>query len=283
MKTIIAATDFSTPGNNAVDYALELTKVFNCRLILVHAFSVSPPVYLIEEPYVNFEQGPQDDRITEERKIELEKLEALKDKLCSKHDHEFNISCITRMGPPEEVIEQIGMEENADFIVVGIIGEAGLVKQHFIGSTAISVARNEFVPTFIIPENLRFSPIRKISFACEIAETERTDLLFHAQHYGTLFDAELEIVTVESEEDLVEAVKEERDDFVEGQLTQVKHSITHLEGKRIARKLEDYFWDHPTDLILLSPKKHPIFHHLFNSSVTTGLAFNARTPILTIK
>ena len=45
MDTILVPTDFSAPANNAVNYAVELAKFFDAKLVLVNAYAIPPASY----------------------------------------------------------------------------------------------------------------------------------------------------------------------------------------------------------------------------------------------
>ena len=151
-----------------------------------------------------------------------------------------------------------------------------------IGSTAVKVARQIEVPTFIIPENIKYHRIHHISFACDMEKTERTALVYIAKYFSKMFDAELEIINIEKPAEEITEEKAATNVFIEKKLETVQHKTVFVTGNDTAKELENYFKSHPTDVIMLNPKKHNIFHYLFNESVTKELAFHINKPILTI-
>lgn len=56
MKTILAATDYSKTSLNAVDYAINLAKFKQSKVVLFHAYH--PPIITSDVPisYVDFEK-----------------------------------------------------------------------------------------------------------------------------------------------------------------------------------------------------------------------------------
>jgi nucleotide-binding universal stress UspA family protein len=272
METIIVPTDFSPVAHNALEYALHLTEYFHARIILLNGFHpFLPPNYRAELSY---------DISSLQKQATLKKLLLLKQEINKEHSEKYDIECITELGFSFEVITQVAKSENADLIVMGITGEAGVLKKQVIGSTAIDVARNQNLPAFIIPENVKYKPIRKISFACDLEKIEETTLLYKAKVFSKIFDAELEIVNVSKHKDLVPA---HASNFIEQNLQSIKHRTVLIEGEEsVTEQLEKYYRSHETDLIVLSPKKHSLFHNLFNHSVTKEMAFNSRVPLLTI-
>jgi nucleotide-binding universal stress UspA family protein len=272
MDTILAPTDFSPAANNAVNYAAELAKFFDAKLVLINAYSMPP---------VNYEAGFALDIVASLQKASQEQLEALKKQLLQKNQF-LKIECEVEMGIPYDVIQDAVKKYNTDLIVMGIVGEAGKIKEHVIGSSAVRVARHIETPTFIIPENVRYHKIHHISFACDLEKTEETVLVYIAKYFSKMFDADLEIVNVERPQEELNAEKSKTSVFIEKKLETINHKTVYITENKVAKGLEDYFESHPTDVIMLNPKKHNLFHNLFNESVTKELAFHVKQPILSI-
>jgi nucleotide-binding universal stress UspA family protein len=186
METILVPTDFSPAANNATDYAVELAKFFNAKLILVTAYPI---------PSQNFDT---------------------------------------------------------------------------------------MFPTLIIPEKVTYHPIRRISFACDMEKTEETALISIAKYFSKIFKAELEIVNIERPEEEVSYEKSRTSVFIEKKLEGTSHKIIYVTENNVAKGLEDYYDSHLSDIIIVSPKKHTFFHHLFKENITNELAFNEHIPILAI-
>lgn len=273
METIVVPTDFSPVSNNAADYAAQLARFFSARLVLVNAYPFPP---------ANYEMGFSLPVVSAIRESSEERLEQLKSELHARHGLEFGISWVAEMGAPYDVIDSVSRQENADLIVMGITGEAGALKEHMMGSTAIKVARNIRIPAFIIPGHVKYQPIHKISFACDLDKTEETNLVYVARYFSKIFDAELEIVNVERPEEEITVEKARTNFFVERKLEQVTHRTVFITGKKVGKELEDYFALHQTDVVMLSPKKHGAFYYLFHENVTRELAFHLQVPILAI-
>lgn len=272
MKTIIAPTDFSPSANNAVDYAVELAKLFSARIVLVNAFPI---------PESHYEMGGSFELMSTLKDVSMENLNQLKEKI-QMTNPDIVIDCVSDMGHPYGVIDTVAVQKKADLIVMGIVGEAGIMKERLMGSTAIEIARNQEVPTFIIPENVKYHEVSRISFACDLKKTEKTDLIYVAKYFAEQFHAELEIVNVDNPDEEVTFDKAVTNLFIERKLENIKHDTMHISGKKVDKELEDYFDSHETDVVLVNPRKHNIFYYLFNKSITKELAFHSHKPILAI-
>jgi nucleotide-binding universal stress UspA family protein len=273
METILVPTDFSPAAKNAAGYAVELAKFFDAKLILVNAFAV---------PIANTDTMFPLDVVMPLHTVALKNLESFKSELFLQKDDKIDIECIAEMGSAYDVINLVSKKHSADLIVMGITNEAGLIKEHFIGSSAVKVARNIEIPTFIIPEKVKYQPIHHISFACDMEKTGQISLINIVKSFCKIFDAELEIVNVEGLEEEVSYEKARTSVYIEKKLEAVKHKIVYVSENKVAKGLEDYLESMPTDLLIINPKKHNILHTLFKENVTNELAFHVHVPILAI-
>lgn len=273
MDTIIIPTDFSPAANNAADYAMELAKFFDCKIILLNVYPI---------PTASYEVPFQSESITVLQNVAETGLYHLRRNLIAKYGTGTEIEYYSDMGDPYAVINKHAKSLKADMIVMGIVGEAGKFKEHLIGSTAVSVARKQEIPSFIIPEGVKYQRIHKISFACDLDRTEETDLVYVAKFFCKVFDAKLEIVNVEGGHEELVNNRVRTMNYLEDRLRTVEHQTVHLSGSDVARSLEDHYKKHPCDVIMLNPKRHNIFYNLFHESITNKLAFHAHVPILSI-
>ncbi|HTA61475.1 MAG TPA: universal stress protein [Bacteroidia bacterium] len=273
METILVPTDFSPAAKNAAEYAVELAKFFDARLVLVNAFPA---------PSANLDTMFPVDAVTSMQHIASGNLEALKRELLLHYGDDIDIECNAEMGSVYDVVDLNSKKYEADLIVMGIIEEAGVIREHILGSSAVKVARNIGIPTFIIPEKVKYQPIKHISFACDMEKTEQTALISIVKYFSEIFKAELEIINIEGLKEEVSYEKARTSVFIEKKLESVKHQTVYIAEERIAKGLEIYFESHPTDLLITNPKKHNVFHNLFKENVTNELAFHLHLPILAI-
>ncbi|HWY37223.1 MAG TPA: universal stress protein [Bacteroidia bacterium] len=273
METILIATDFSPAAANATEYGIELAKFFDAKIVLVNSYPV-PPVGYEGNNTMQMIQALQDSSSIA--------LENLKKQIIAKYQRDFEIECFSDMGFPGDVIAEAAKKYHADLIVMGIIGEAGKIKEHVIGSSSVKVAQHSTVPTFIIPEGVNYHRIRKIAFVCDMDKTEEGYMVYIAKYFGNVFGAELEVVNVEPPQGEMSEAKARTTQFIEKKLEVIKHKTVYVTDNDVAHGLENYFKTHPSDIVMVNPKKHNIFHNLFNESTTKELAFHLHVPLLAI-
>jgi nucleotide-binding universal stress UspA family protein len=273
METILIATDFSPASINAADYALELAKYFDSKLILLNAYPF---------PSANYDTGLPTEIVSALHKTSEDGLKEIKERLIKNGGEGLNMECLSVMGGTMDVIEEECKQKKVNLVVMGIVGEAGKIKEHIIGSTSLRAARHLQVPLFVIPNGIKYKRIHKLSFACDMDHTEEASTVYSAKYFAKMFDAELEVISIENPEKERSIEKAASIEFVEDTLEFVKHKTFLLADKDAAAGLSDHYSNYPSDVIILNPKKHNVFQTLFGTSVTKKLIFHSKTPLLVI-
>ncbi len=269
MKTLLVATDFSPAATNAVNYAMELTKYFNAKLVLLNAYQVPLGGYDSLQP-LEMMSVLQDSSNTA--------LQKLKEEVITKMGYDPGIEVVSGVGPLLPLLKETCEKHGAELLVMGIVGEAGKIKEHLIGSTAVEVAKDLQVPLFIIPEKCNYSPIHKIAYACDLQNLEDSVLL-HARSFSEAFKASMEVITVKTSAAMVD---EKAKQVLEERLKTISHKALELEDNNVAETLMIYSQLNQPDLLLLNPKKHSLFHKILHESVTKKVAFHSNVPVLII-
>src|ERR1700751_2788397 len=104
MDTILVPTDFSPAADNAVEYAVELAKHFNARIILVHAFSF---------PVASYEAGVSLQTHSLLRETAEDNLEITRREIYMKYQFDYDVECVAEMGPPLDIIKIVSEREHA--------------------------------------------------------------------------------------------------------------------------------------------------------------------------
>ena len=156
MRTLIAATDFSPSSINAVNYAADMAKAINAKLILFNAVPVPAAFSEIPVPEATLE-----DMLTEAG----QELDTLKDKLVLRTTGKVDISTEVLMGSFADKIDEISDKCNPFAIVMGIV-EGKPIERFLMGSNTFYAIGKNSNPILIIPEKASFRPINKIGLAC---------------------------------------------------------------------------------------------------------------------
>ncbi|WP_317897871.1 universal stress protein [Aurantibacillus circumpalustris] len=273
METLLIATDFSNSAKNASYYAADLAKYFSAKLVLVNAVNL---------PLGGFDSVQPLEMLSVLKTSAEGALKILKKELIERIGYDPDIICVAEAGSVFEVVSDAATKYSAELIIMGIVGEANKLKEKFIGSSVLSVARDSDLPLFVIPENARYQPIKTISFACDLDHIKDSTLIYSARYFATIFNAELEIVSVSAQGNDSADEKSESIQFIDEHLKNVKHKNVFVKDDSAGEALEYYLKFHKTNMLMIHPKKHKLFESLFEGSVTKHLIFSSETPLLII-
>lgn len=272
MKNIVAAVDFSTTSKNAMEYAANLARYFNAKLILFHAYHI--PVLNAEAGYIP--------PLYDTKQVAEEEVKAWVSELKSRFQ-EVEMDHIIALGLAADIIEEVALENSCDLIVMGLADKNSMVKEHLVGSVATQVAQKSKVPVLIVPESIKYSKIKKISYACDFDKNlESTEVLTLVKYFCSLLNADLQVLNVMKPQEEISIEKARTDSYVEEKLHTTKHDTFFIYENEVDKGLIEFMQHHQTDMLIMSPKKHNFFHDLFIESNTKKLAFHAHIPVLTI-
>jgi nucleotide-binding universal stress UspA family protein len=140
---VLVPTDFSQTARHALEVAQQVaTSMGPARLVLAHAYYV--PVEI--EVLIATERGGDGgllDRMSDAAAEELERI------LENLQEAGVSVEYAARHGSPEQVIEELAKEFNADLIVMGTHGRSGL-RRALMGSVAEHVVRTAECPVLTV-------------------------------------------------------------------------------------------------------------------------------------
>jgi nucleotide-binding universal stress UspA family protein len=142
IERILAATDFSVPGNDAVTCAVDLTRAEGASLLIAHVVS---PVAVA--PRWRSYVGDVDEENASRARARLEDLSR---RLFSESASHVPIELVVRVGRPADGIAEIAQQHHSHVIVLGIVGENRDLA-HRPGSIAYRVLCQARVPVLVVP------------------------------------------------------------------------------------------------------------------------------------
>lgn len=130
---ILIPTDFSRVCDNAVHHGVELAKVLDCKVCLLHVVNNSGKKTGL------FSKGTGAFTI-------LKKLNAIKAKYDAECDIEFDV--LVKNGVLLQVIDEVAIDRKACLMIVGTHGKQGF--QQYFGSHALKIAVEAPCPVIIV-------------------------------------------------------------------------------------------------------------------------------------
>jgi nucleotide-binding universal stress UspA family protein len=156
MKSILVATDYSAPADNAVVFAAQLAEASQAELILFNVFKMG---IHSSNAIASLEAIEHKRQKSEARLSEL--AEALRSELhCSVRYVQGKDDTITSL-------KQYTDEHPVDLVVMGI--ESNLVEYKLFGNTTTEAIRLMSFPLLVVPNDIEYEGLRTILFAAEAA------------------------------------------------------------------------------------------------------------------
>lgn len=265
-KTILVPEDFSEVSENSLDYAIELAKYINARIVLLHAYTSS----LTEKSGENF---------AKEYETECKKLLSSANKIKRTGLIEYELVC--KDGSLTNEIVEAAEETDADFIVMGTGAEGGLVKS-ILGSNTIKLMEKIKRPVLAVPEGMPFRKIGNITFTTDFKKTD-LGILSNLLSIARPYTAQINILHVCDETQSAESEKEEMEKYV-SKITEALDynnlSFQIISGKDIEKELIDYVNEDRTDLLVMSTHHRSLFDRIFGHSISHDMVYHALIPTL---
>lgn len=271
MKTILVPTDYSDIATNATQYAVELAKFSNAKLILMHAYQVPIPTGESALLLVS----PQD--LQNENEKRIKKLEK---SLTEKTKGKIKIESIIRVGFTVEEIDHVIKEKHADLVVMGVTGEK--ISEVLIGSHTSSLMTKTQTPILVVPKDAKFKEIRKIVLAYNYNEKVNKPAIEKIKNFAKLFNAKILVLDVEKPVTIPMYENTAAGESLEKALKDTDHAMFFSSAEHIEDGINSFADEHKCDWVAMIPHKHTILSRLFKKSNTKRMAFHSHIPLLSI-
>lgn len=271
MKTILVPVDFSQACDNALDYALKFAQKAKLQ---IHLLNVYDYAFVLTEPYV---WVPSSEELVKEN---LQRLEAIRDKILQQFDEQLTVKCHCEPGTVIDTVNAFAEKHQVDLIIMGMQG-GGFVSEKIIGSTTTSLMRKSVCPVLGVGKEVKFDMPDRIVLAVDYQDANYMNILKPLKDLIAIFHAHLYVLyvvepAVKLEEEIVSGVQIIR--ALEG-IPYTEHTLAHEE---VASAINQFVEDKLINMAVIVPRKHSFFHSLFHESNTKKLAFHANIPLLAL-
>ncbi len=278
MKNILFPTDFSPNADNALNFAVEITRKIKGNLILFHAYSVQ----LIDpnmpaEIYLSAYQ--------EEEKSAKESLEELSKKIVDSNKDEngknlFGTEAVVTQGlVVDEVLSMIN-EFKIDLVVLGTHGSSGITEL-ILGSNTASIIEKATVPVLAVPHDAEFSDIKNIVYAYDDIKSGLPSFNW-LLGFAELYDSEITLLhIIESKKNTLELNKQEFEKIKQS----VGYDKIRLElvvEENVLEGINDYINSNDVDILVMAIRKRTLLDKIFNRSLTKKMAYHTKIPLLAL-
>jgi nucleotide-binding universal stress UspA family protein len=275
LQNILVPLDFSNDSVNSLIYAIDLAKIFNATITVLHSYHVNTPVSdaaLMPVPAAGMYIQALDESIRGEAE---EKFKALEKR------HLFtspkDLCFILRSGITKDNILEVSKEKKINLIVMS--KEDHPAEFNLFGTHTTHLIDHTSVPILLIPDNVRLKQLSKILLCWDNKPLGHgTDLLVQLAAH---FESTIEAFNVEKEEQ-----KENDEKILQLYLDHLFKNIYHYQYKIQTKNtgeaiLEEIEIEH-IDLIVLSPRHHSLLQKIFKGSVTKKMILKSNVPVLVL-
>ena len=276
MKTILVPTDFTDTAYNAALYALGLAKEMGTtRVVLYHAYELIVPVPDVPSIIPMIE--PEDLKLSSHTGLRLlyAKLEPLVPAgvvLSTRSENQLLAS----------YIDTVAKEEQADLIIMGIIGGSGL-EEALLGADALDVMKHTRTPLIIVPKDAVFNGMNTVVFACDFQRTSDSLPIRPMKQLLDVFHARLYVVNVDHEKRHFTADTPFETLVMDTLLADYTPEYRFVENDNVVDGITEFAEKENASLIISIPRQHGFLEGLFHRSRTRQLAFNSHIPLLIIR
>lgn len=260
MKTVIVPIDFSDTSLNAADYAARfLAGHYGVEIILYHCY---------------------DTELGEENS--LENLGNLKNRLLDIAP--LNITLLAEKTDDFlEELEKLARHRQADLVIMGITGGRSRTEQRFMGSNALKLTENKYIPVLIVPENSQYTGMKNVLLATDLQDVVSTTPTAPIKKILKEFNLNLHVINVNEEHyiELSEEARVERNKLEE-MFSEYNPEFYFLRLFEIEEAINEFADDKNIDLVINVHREHSLFSRLFKNSHTKKLAFQSHVPLLVV-
>ncbi|NOQ76112.1 MAG: hypothetical protein GQ574_29185 [Crocinitomix sp.] len=273
-NTIVHPTDFSKCANDALDYAIELAKILNCKINIVHSLDFDGELHATHNASSMLAMSQKVEKTAEI------KLKALGDKVI-----ENNVECTAGIytGKIHSWLPDYISENKPMLVIMGTTG-AGSVANKIFGSNTYAIIKNSKSPILAIPEATELKNGFK-NFVLSTAYRDRdVEAIMFLARLAKPSNAEISVVHVLSAEaskkknnqhlldDLARRVRVDENYF------NIKYDLLYSNDPE--SRLRILVEEKNPDMLTLIMRKQGFFERLFFGSLTEKLAYNSNVPLL---
>ena len=278
MKKILVPTDFSPNAARAIDYAVQIAKLNQATIYIIHACDNLDTLNMENvQPRREYNK-----KITDEA---FDNLEMIRRSIEETEQVLVNIQLYS--GPVNDTILLAAQEHNTDLVIMGTLGISG-IKEAIFGSKTAAVISNTTIPVLAIPLEYDWSPPSKFLLAINHFD-EVSDILYPVFDLAKTFKAEVRLTIFTDEDNIVSSnyLTDAREiKFAEDKLRKKYSDLVinaeHLTGRHFEESINEFIESNQIDLLAMMTHKRSFIGSIFNRSITRKMSYHSKVPILAI-
>lgn len=266
MKKIIVATDFSAEADNAMEYAAKAAAEQQYELVLYSLQNVS-----IHALNARLSAGAMDSHQLM-KKSELEEAAA-------KLTKDFGVVTTTYFASGDffETLEECIADTGADMVVMGMAEKS--LEQDMLGNTTTAAIHRLKIPILAVPSEAKYSGIKNIVFACDIARGVHKKVLEKVSDVAAGFGAHVEVFNVNN---AVDSLSKQDRSVIDSSFDGISYYYKNVASGNIVAAIKDEVTARKAELLIMVPYKYGFWSALVHKSKTRVMASGSNVPLLSI-
>jgi len=275
MKRILVPTDFSKGAFNALIHAMNIAKMINASIRIVHAYSMPPTGSTVMVDITDILKKNADEEL-ENLKLEVNKLELSKD---------LNINYSSSHGSVIDVLNRQIKETEIDLVIMGTQGASGITEK-FLGSNTAAVAKSISIPMIAVPAELAYKPYKKFLFTTDMKVLKNNKPLQFIGDFSKECQADVKFIHVrepgaeELDQKDVDAYRDQVESIFD---PATKSSFAYVYENNPEEGIANTIEMERPDLVIVIHHSYGFFEGMFHSSVSQNIINHSSLPILVMK
>ena len=270
MKTIIAATDFSSSATNAVNYAADMAMAINAELLLLFTYEL--PIAYMEIPVAA--------NIDDLQRIAETEINSCRQKIHERTKNKLTVIAEVRMGTFFQELKAVCERINPYTVVMGSQGTtAG--ERFLFGSHTLHAMKQLAWPLVTVSPGSTFSSIKKIDLACDFEKVATTTPIDEIKMLVNDFHAELHVINTgrsgEYNPDIAFGTS-----MLESMLDSIKPECHLIYNENTDESILRFAEKNNIDLLVVLPKRHGLLEKITHKSHSKQMVLHSHIPVMSL-
>ncbi len=273
MKNVLLPTDFSKNSLNAIDYAMNFFRNWECNFYILNVQKISE--YISDDLVAGSKTDSIYDSIASDNKKLINELVK---KLSKQHKTQaYTFHGLFDYDDFISAVDQAIKFHAIDLIIMGTNGATG-ANEVLFGSNTLRVIRNISCPTLTIPEHYTFTPIKSAMFSFQ----DPKNFSLHAVRVFTellrMHQCELNVLEID---ETAKGIPQKKDNKILRKLfPQTKYSyylVNSIPGHLAVNTAAQFL---KVDIHALFVEKEPLLDRLLFGSANSSALYRTSIPLL---
>ncbi len=270
MSYLLAATDFSDIGSNAVQYTCALARAHKFEVVVFHSFTLPLVVSELPIPALSYEEALECAEDTLE-----EHLSQLREQYT-----DVPVRGKVYFGELAEGIDKYATKYGKPYLV--LVGNSNQgTHANWLDSRMLEVFRNIDAPVAAIPPGVSAKPVARICLAWDGKGGELAVPLRHLSSLVNIFQAELHILITDTDGRSQDNLPD-NDPRAMAHLKQMNAKFHFQYNTTIEGEIEKFISSQKIDLLVIIPREHSFWGGIFHKSHTKGIANRVHLPLVVL-